>query len=131
MSRTKTHANIVDLDDLVRDVRPIIERLAIMLSCAEAYGGALCDLWLLVPAELSVYRAPRPAPLMRVSGEFVIPADNDEVSADRPVVTRARSNRRHYLIRAQLAASGRRGSSDASVQEPAQPFVQSLSHVAE
>jgi hypothetical protein len=76
------HANVIDLDQLVAsDVKPIIERLAIMLSFAEAYGTALCDLWLLVPAELPVYRAPRRAPLMHVSGEFVIPADGSEVTA--------------------------------------------------
>jgi hypothetical protein len=82
VSRTSKHANVIDLEDLVaRDVRPIIERLSIMLSFAEVYGSALCDLWLSVPAELSVYRAPRRAPLMHVSGEFVIPADENEVTA--------------------------------------------------
>jgi hypothetical protein len=82
ISRTSKETNIVDFEELVaREVRPIIERLSVMLSFAEAYGSALCDLWLLVPAELSVYRAPRRAPLMHVSGEFVIPADENEITA--------------------------------------------------
>jgi Putative DNA-binding domain len=82
ISRKSEHTNLVDLEQLVtRDVRPTIERLSIMLSFAEAYGSALCDLWLLVPGELPVYRAPRRASLIHVSGEFVIPADENEITA--------------------------------------------------
>jgi hypothetical protein len=82
VTRASKHTTTVILDTLVaEEIRPIIDRLAITLSFAEAYGTALCDLWLLVPGEVTVHRAPRRAPLIHVSGEMVVPADSEEVSA--------------------------------------------------
>jgi hypothetical protein len=53
-----------------------------MLAFAEAYGRALCDVWLLLPADANVHGAPRSAPpLMHASGELVIPADAAEIAA--------------------------------------------------
>jgi hypothetical protein len=82
VSRAQRGGNLVLLDALVRDeIQPILSRLSVMLGFAEAYGRALCDLWLLLPGEADVHRAPRRESLMHVSGEIVVPADEAEVTA--------------------------------------------------
>lgn len=78
----QTGATIVMLDEVVSsEITPMLRRLSTMLEFAEAYGRALCDMWLVLPGELPVYQATRRASRMHASGEIVIPADDDEVSA--------------------------------------------------
>jgi hypothetical protein len=83
ITRAKRGGNLMMLDTLVtEEIRPILDRLATMLTFAEAYGRALCDVWLVFPTDVEIYRALRNAPTQtHVSGEVVIPADTDEITA--------------------------------------------------
>jgi hypothetical protein len=83
VARPRRGGSQVLLDALAtEEIEPTLERLAIMLALAEAYGRALCDAWLLLPDDANVYRAPRSAPsLMHASGEIVVPADAAEIAA--------------------------------------------------
>lgn len=83
VARPRRGGSQVLLDTLAtEEIKPTLDRLAIMLASAEAYGRALCDVWLLLPGEADVYRAIRSTPsLMHASGEIVIPADAGEIAA--------------------------------------------------